>query len=59
MEIAMKFAGTPPKMSIVNQAQAIFLRLCGKFLVFERLRDHFYGYPGLEPALFPFHPQLF
>ena len=28
-------------------------------MVFEGLRDHFYGRPGLESALFPFHPQLF
>ena len=28
-------------------------------MVFEGLRDHFYGHPGLESALFPFHPQLF
>ena len=34
MEIAMKFAGTPPKMGMVNQTQAIFLRLCGEFFGF-------------------------
>ena len=29
------------------------------FSVFAGLRGHFHGHTGLEPALFPLHPQLF
>ena len=47
------------KMDAPNQTQACCLRLCGKLFSFLEATKSFHGHAGLEPALFPLHPQLF